>query len=93
MARDHESPAKVVLDTKRRGVIKSALKEYAVEDLIDAFSGVALSPHHRGENEARMVYDSIELILRDANHIEKFRDLTQVATDMPHPRGYRTVRT
>lgn len=68
---------KAILDTKRKRCIAKALKHYPLEDCIDACRGVVLSPHHRGENDTRTVYDDIELVLRDSAHIEKFRDLAR----------------
>lgn len=62
-----------VLDPKRRRVIVKALESYPLEDLLDAVDGWRFSPHHRGENDSRMVYNRLELILRDAEHIEDFR--------------------
>ena len=34
----------------------------------------SLTPFNMGDNEHGRVYDSIELILRDAEHIEKFME-------------------
>lgn len=56
---------------KRRRLISERLKTYSLEDLREAISGYALSPFHRGDNEQRTKYDSLELILRDAEHVEK----------------------
>lgn len=61
---------KASLDPKRRRVITAALKAFDEPTLRQAISGYRNSPHHMGENERRTVYDDIELILRDAKHIE-----------------------
>jgi hypothetical protein len=61
---------KAQLDEKRRKVIKVALKSYPVDDLRKSISGYRNSPHHRGENDRKTPYDSIELFLRDAQHID-----------------------
>lgn len=66
---------RTVLDAKRRGIIQRALKHYPVADLIDAVRGWKHSAHHRGENAQGTVYNDLGLLLRDAEHIEKFRDL------------------
>ena len=63
------------LDAKRRRAITQALKAYPVADVIDAVRGWQHSPHHAGQNDTRTVYNDIGLLLRDAAHIEKFRDL------------------
>jgi hypothetical protein len=58
------------LDEKRRKVIRHALKRYSEADLCMAISGYLNSPHHMGENDRNAVYDDIELLLRDAKHID-----------------------
>lgn len=58
------------LDDKRRKVIAKALKDYAEADLCQAITGYLNSPHHMGDNESATVYDSLELMLRDAKHID-----------------------
>lgn len=57
---------------ERKRLIARALKNYSVADLQLAITGITKSPHHMGENGTRTVYDDIELILRDAKHIESF---------------------
>lgn len=58
------------LDDKRRKVIAAALKNYSEADLCQCISGYQSSPHHTGQNDRATVYDSIELFLRDAKHID-----------------------
>ncbi len=74
---------KAVLDPKRRKRIVAALKTHPAEDLIDACRGVMLSPFHCGENDARTVYDDLDVVLRDSAHVEKFRDLARGETHAP----------
>jgi hypothetical protein len=63
---------KAKLDDKRRKIVMQALKNgYSEEDLQWAISGYRLSPHHMGENDNNTVYDSLDLILRDAKHIDQ----------------------
>jgi hypothetical protein len=62
--------ARAQLDAKRRKVIRAALESYSEADLLTCISGYRKSPHHRGQNERRTVYDDIELFLRDAKHID-----------------------
>lgn len=63
------------LDDKRLRKIKAALRSYALADVLDAVRGWEHSPHHRGENDQGTVYNELDLLLRDAAHIEQFRDL------------------
>lgn len=63
---------RAVLDNKRRAKLKQALKTYSSDDLKKAIRGCSLSPYHMGDNDRSTKYDSITLILRDAEHIERF---------------------
>lgn len=75
----HQHP-QARLDAKRQRVITTALKSYTESQLIDAISGYRNSPHHMGQNESKTVYDSIELMLRDAEHIDRgLKLVSQVA--------------
>lgn len=65
----HQHP-RAQLDKKRERVILAALKTYREADLCEAISGYLNSPHHMGENERNTRYDAIELMLRDAKHID-----------------------
>lgn len=67
--------ARVALDTKRRAKIASALKLYPVDDVIDAVQGWQNEPFYCGENDRHTIYNEITLLLRDAEHIERFRDM------------------
>lgn len=60
------------LDNKRRTKIKSALADYGLEQVQQAIIGCTLSAHHMGQNPQNKRYDDIELILRDAKHVEQF---------------------
>lgn len=68
-----------VLTAKRRRVIVAALKVYPLDDVLDAVRGWRRSPFHTGQNDNRRAYNDLELLLRDAEHIEKFRDLERGA--------------
>lgn len=61
-----------VLDDKRRRLIRAQLDGYTVEELCLAVTGWQFSPHHRGENDRGTVYNSLSLILRDAEHVDQF---------------------
>jgi hypothetical protein len=71
--RETTSHRKAVLDKKRRQVIDRALKHYPLEDCLAAVQGVMLFPHNRGETNGQR-YDDVALILRDSEHVERFRD-------------------
>lgn len=65
------------LDAKRSRLISAALKAYPLADVLDAVRGWENDPFHRGENAASKSYNDLSLLLRDADHIEKFRDLAR----------------
>ncbi len=70
-----ERTTQTKLDPKRRRLITKALKDYPVEDVIDAVRGWRWSPHHAGQNARQTVYNGLHVVLRDSEQIEKFRDL------------------
>jgi hypothetical protein len=62
-----------VLDDKRYRSIAAALGlGYSVDQLKQAIDGCAKSPFNMGENKDKKKYDDINLIFRDAEHIEGF---------------------
>ena len=63
---------KCVLDKKREARIKWAISKYELEDIKKAIVGCSLTPHNMGDNKTGAKYDDIELILRDASHVEVF---------------------
>jgi hypothetical protein len=69
-----------VLDAKRTRLITAALKTYPIEDVLDAVRGWRNDPFHRGENPNGRAYNDLGLLLRDTEHIEKFRDLARQPT-------------
>ena len=73
---------KAVLDPKRAAAIERALKNYSVDELCRAVDGCKASPHHMGQNNTGQRYDDIELIVRDAKHVEQF---LQCASAPPAP--------
>jgi hypothetical protein len=64
---------------ERKRLIAKWLKVYSREDLRAAIEGCRRSPHHMGQNDRHTKYDSLELILRDAKHIESFMGMTEAA--------------
>ena len=61
------------LDRKRQRAIAARLKDgYSIDDLKRAIDGCRASPWHQGQNDKRRTFDDIELICRDAAHVEQF---------------------
>jgi len=62
-----------LLDQKRNKLIKHALDSgYSVEQLCDAITGCAQTPHNMGKNDRGQLYNGLHVILRDADQIERF---------------------
>lgn len=65
----HESK----LDAKRIAKIRAALKlGYTPRQLCEAIKGCSLTPHNMGVNDRNTKYNSVELIFRGADHIDRF---------------------
>ena len=60
------------LDNKRIGLIVKALKNYSSADLKLAITGNASSEFNMGKNDRGTKYNGLDLILRDADHIDKY---------------------
>ena len=75
-----KSPTRTKLDEKRRSTIRKALKSHSLQDVCDAVVGWKREPFYCGQNDRKTVYNSLKLLLRDADQIEKFRDLEREAT-------------
>ena len=61
------------LDGKRSSLIKASLKTgYTSEQLCNAISGCAKSDWHMGKNDRSRKFNSLELILRNAEKIDQF---------------------
>ena len=64
-------------DGKRHKAVIDRLSDgYTVEHIKLAIDGIEHSPHHRGENPSRTVYDELELICRDGPRLEGLANLT-----------------
>lgn len=70
-----DSKRKPVLDATRRQILGAAIHDYEVQGCKDAIDGCALSEFHMGRNKMNKRYDSVELIFRDSEHVEKFHDI------------------
>lgn len=68
------------LDKKRESKISQALKlGYGVEELKQAINGCSKTPYNMGKNDSGQRFDDVSLILRDAEHIERFINNSIVA--------------
>jgi hypothetical protein len=76
-ASTQKRPATVKFTADRRRLIEKWLKVYPVDELVAAVQGWQHSSFHRGDNDNGTVYSDIKLLLRDPDHIEKFRNLWQ----------------
>lgn len=64
---------KAKLDKKRRSRLEAAFKMgYSAEELKQAIDGCFKTPFNQGQNDRGQRYDDIELIFRDASHIDRF---------------------
>jgi|GEM_PF-2078310 len=62
-----------MLDAKRRKRIRQALVSgYSASQLCDAILGCSYTPHNMGDNEQGQRYDSVHVIFRDADQIDRF---------------------
>jgi hypothetical protein len=59
---------------KRKAIIVRALQSYSVEDCKAAIDGCAKTSFNMGDNDRHQPYNDIELILRDAAHIDRFME-------------------
>jgi hypothetical protein len=64
------------LSDKRKRKVRDRLREgFTADEIRAAIVGVTLSDHHMGRNGSPRKYDDLELICRDPEHVETFRDL------------------
>lgn len=66
------SKRKPVLDVRRRMLLAIAIHDYGTDGCKSAIDGCANSHFHMGKNKQGKVYNSLELIFRDAANIERF---------------------
>jgi hypothetical protein len=63
---------RAILDAKRSKAIGAAIHDYGVQACKDAIIGCSLSDFHMGMNAQKVVYNEIEMILREPAKIERF---------------------
>ncbi len=79
------------LDDKRKKLIARRLEHYMASDLKRCIDGYHVSPFHNGENADRKTYLGLELMLRDATHIEAGWTLrTAAIAPKPQPENRAT---
>jgi len=67
--------ARAKLDDNRRAYLARGINQYGVAACMEAIKGCSLSDWHMGHNPGSKMYNSIELIFRDAEHTERFIDI------------------
>lgn len=91
-----ESP-KSKLDDKRKAAIRRALKSYEPHDLCRAIHGCSLTPHNMGNdpksNPTGQKYNGIELILRNADQIDRFMANSLIAPKSAQPKSLSQLVT
>lgn len=70
------------LDIKRYTKIGAAIHDYGIETCKQAINGCANSRYHMGDNPQRKRYDSIELIFRNQDNVERFTGYTETHTTL-----------
>lgn len=69
------------LDKKRVAKIRAGLDlGYTPRQLCEAIKGCARSSHHMGQNDRNTKYNTVDLIFRSADHIDKFIELASQKT-------------
>jgi len=69
---------KSAMDAKRKSLIATALKSYEPADICKAIRGCSKTPHNMGKNDRNTKFNGLNLILRDAEHIDYFINLDSV---------------
>lgn len=76
--------------TKERTKIRGRLDDgYSANQLKEAIDGCHRSPYHCGENDRNRKYQSLELIMRDASHVDQFIEMPVNGTVLSE----KTMRT
>lgn len=64
---------------------------YSVDDLCDAIDGCMRSPWHQGQNDRRKPFNHLELIVRDAKHVDDFRAIPARAGPVLNQKNFMTL--
>lgn len=73
------------LTEKRRRLLQRCIKEYGLQAAMAVTDGALTSDWHVGANPGGKRYLSIELLYRDAEHIERFVEMADEADDTSEP--------
>jgi hypothetical protein len=74
------SNSRATLSKARRHKIVAALRDYPVDEIIEALHGVTRSDWHMGRNPSGVKYTDIVTVLRDPSNIDRFIALQRAAT-------------
>lgn len=80
------------LDDKRRKAIVNALKLYEPRQVCEAILGCSRSVWHMGQNDRHRKFNGLDLILRDAEHIDMFIELASKRATGPESIEDRNAR-
>lgn len=80
------------LDDKRRKAIINALKLYEPRQVCEAILGCSRSVWHMGQNDRHRKFNGLDLILRDAEHIDMFVELASKRVTGPESIEERNAR-
>lgn len=80
------------LDDKRRKAIVNALKLYEPRQVCEAILGCSRSVWHMGQNDRHRKFNGLDLILRDAEHIDMFVELASKRVTGPESIEERNAR-
>lgn len=69
------SSPRSALDSNRKRLITNALKNYSAADICKAIRGCSKSPYNMGQNPQKTKYNGLDLILRNAEKIDRFIQL------------------
>jgi len=64
-------------DPARKTAVQRGLKNLTLEEALAAVKGCSLSPHNMGDNDRHQKYNDLTLIFRDAEHWERFIELSK----------------
>jgi hypothetical protein len=66
------SPRSILDDRRQRSIRAALAMGYNADQLCRAIHGCSLTPHNMGHNDRNQRYVGLDLILRDADHIDRF---------------------
>jgi len=70
-----------ILDEKRRKAINRALNLWTLDTIKLAILGCSLTAWNMGQNPSSKKYTDITLILRDAEHVDRFSETAMVSLE------------